>query len=84
MNTDELKSHVMTAVEKSWPQFRADHPALAQVIDQEMLGEHLVESLANDAEFKDAYEHAVAARVGAQALSALLARFVGIVLSRLT
>lgn len=83
MNRDELKMRVMAAIESSWPEFQADHPALAQVIDQAMLGEHVVESLKEDAEFQAAYAEAVALEIGARAFTGLLDRFVKEVIGRL-
>lgn len=83
MNRDELKARVTAAINETWPIFQREHPALAQVIDQAMLSEHVVASLQADVEFQAAYENAVAAKIGAQAFSALLSRFVGVALARL-
>ena len=84
MNTQEIKTQVSTAVEASWPGFERDHPALAQVIDQTMLCEHVVESLAKDEEFAQAYELAMSAKAGARVLAQTIGRFVEVVLRRLT
>jgi hypothetical protein len=83
MNHDELKTRVMAEIETTWPRFQQEHPALAQVIDQTMLSEHVVESLAKNEEFQQAYQRAVEAKVGAQALPAVVARFIEAVLQRL-
>lgn len=83
MNHDELKQRVMSAIESNWPQFQADHPALAQVVDQAMLGEFVVASLEDDVEFQAAYAEAVALQVGARAFTGLLERFVRSVMNHL-
>lgn len=83
MNKEEIKAQVTAAVGATWPRFQQDHPALAQVIDQTMLCEHVVESLAKDEEFTQAYELAVSARVGAQVFTETVTRFVDGVLRRL-
>ena len=83
MNRDELKKRVIEQIEMTWPQFQAEHPELARVIDQTMLGEHVVESLAKDAEFQAAYENAVEAKIGAAAFAGLLGRFVELVMTKL-
>lgn len=70
MNQDELKQRVAAAIESTWPQFQAEHPALSQVIDQAMLGEHVVESLQKDDEFQAAFQNAVAAKIDHQTRSA--------------
>ena len=83
MNRDELKKRVIEQIEMTWPQFQAEHPELARVIDQTMLGDFVVESLENDAAFKKAYENAVEAKIGAAAFSGLLGRFVEFVVGNL-
>ena len=83
MNQNELRQRVAATIESTWPQFQAEHPALSQVIDQTMLSEHVVESLKSDAEFQRAYEQAVEAKVGAQAFSNMMTRFVVAVVHRL-
>ena len=83
MNRDQMKAKVSDAVEASWPQFQAEHPALAQVIDQTMLCEHVVESLAKDAAFNSAYETAVSTSAGAKVFADLVSRFVQAALARL-
>lgn len=83
MKRDEIKAHVSSAVELSWADFTRDHPALAQAIDRETLNIIVVESLARDAEFVQAYERAVSTAAAAGALSELINRFAGIILRRL-
>ncbi len=83
MNQDELKQRVTAAIESTWQQFQAEHPALSQVIDQAMLSEHVVGSLADDQAFQIAYEQAIAAKVGAHAFSEMMIQFVGTVVNRL-
>lgn len=76
MNKDELKAAVTAQIQRSWPEFEAAHPALAQLIDQTILSDQVMVSLASDTEFQLAYERAVSARVGAQVFTEMITRFV--------
>ena len=83
LNADQLKRDVAAAVESSWPQFAADHPALAHAIDQTLLSEHVADSLADDPAFNEAYRGAIEASVGARVMGDVVRRFVDAALSRL-
>lgn len=76
MNKDELKAAVTAQIQRSWPEFKAAHPALAQLIDQTILSDQVMVSLASDTEFQQAYERAVSARVGEQVFTEMITRFV--------
>jgi hypothetical protein len=83
MNADQLKREVGVATAAAWPDFAAEHPALAQTIDQAMLGEYLTRSLADDPAFISAYQAAVEANVAQRALANLVNEFVVPALRRL-
>ena len=61
MNVDDINQKVQTAVGLAWPAFAADHPALAAVLDQEVVSEHVTDSLTSDPSFQKAYAAAVIA-----------------------
>lgn len=79
----ELQARIAEVVASKWPDFAREHPALARTIDQAALGDYASECLADDPAFKEAYQSAVEANVGARALAALVDQFVGPVLRRL-
>ena len=83
MNNARLKSQIVEAVGQSWPQFAADHPALARTIDQLALSDFVAETIAGDPEFDRAYRAAVEANVGAQAIGGLVRRFADVAIAKL-
>lgn len=84
LTTDVLKAQISVVIATSWPAFAAEHPALAHVIDQATLSDHVARSLADDAAFQEAWRQAVEAHVGVESLANLVQRFVALVLQRLT
>ena len=83
MTSELLRSQISAAVQLSWPDFSAEHPALARVIDAAMLEDYVVESLADDTAFASAYRHAVDEGQTASMLADLLLSFVAPLLRRL-
>lgn len=83
LNSDQLKRDVAAAVEMSWPQFAADHPALAHAIDQTLLAQSVADSLADDPAFNEAYRAAIEASVGARVMGDVVRRFVDVALAGL-
>lgn len=82
-NEEQLKQDVAAAVDAGWSQFEAEHPELDRAIDRLLLADHVADSLSDDPQFTAAYEAALEASVGANALGSLVRRFVDVVLARL-
>jgi hypothetical protein len=76
MNKVQLKEEVRRAISQNWDSFVQDHPNLARVIDQELLVEGAIQSLADDPEYLTAMEQSHAIGIGAQAIVSFVDRFV--------
>ena len=83
MLTINLKEEVQKAVALEWPKFAAEHPRLAEAIDQSVLVEQATTSLADDPAYRAAMENAAAAGGTGEAIIALIAQFVGDWIKRL-
>lgn len=62
--TISLRDEVQKALAVEWPKFAADHPRLAAAVDQTLLVEQAVASIADSAEFRSAMEEAATAQSG--------------------
>ena len=69
MNTIDLKDQVQQALRSEWPAFAAAHPKLAAVLDETVLLEPAMRSLANDPEYQEAMATADAVGAGAQVIA---------------
>ena len=76
MNAIDLKDEVLKAIRTEWPVFAATHPNLAAVLDETVLIEPAMQSLADDAEYMEAMATADAVGAGAQFLADTISRFV--------
>jgi hypothetical protein len=76
MQSISLRDEVEKAVASEWKAFAERHPRLAEVIDQTLLVEQAVASLADDAEFRSAMDTAAKVGTGAQTLIDLVGQFV--------
>jgi hypothetical protein len=65
MNTIDLKEQVRRALAQEWPAFVSAHPRLAAAMDETLLVEPALQSLADDPEFQETMQ--TAAEVGAAA-----------------
>jgi hypothetical protein len=77
MNTTDLKFQVQQAIRSEWPAFVAAHPKLAAVLDDTVLVEPAMQSLADDPEYQEAMATAEAVGAGAEAIAGVIQRLVG-------
>ena len=83
MNTIDLKEQVQQAIRSEWPAFAAAHPKLAAVLDDTVLIEPAMQSLADDPEYQQAMATAEAVGAGAEVIAAVVQRLVSQFLRRL-
>ena len=76
MNAIDLKDHVRRAIGAGWDEFARAHPLLSQAIDQDVLVEQAMSSIAEDEEYKTAMEQAAAVGIGMTAVESFVTRFV--------
>ncbi len=76
MTKIQLKDEVRRAIHQNWDTFASEHPNLAQVIDQELLVEHAMQSIADDPEYRTAMEQSAAVGIGMEALIGFVEQFV--------
>jgi hypothetical protein len=60
-----------------------NHPRLAEILDEDLLVEHAVETLRDDPEYQDAVRTASAANIGLEAVRGVVVKLVGRFLRRL-
>ena len=72
-----LRDEVRDAVRSEWPAFRASHPRLAAVLDEEMVIAGAAEAVGEDPEYRDAMAAAEAAGFVAGSVAELVHRLVG-------
>ena len=77
MNAIDLKDHVRRAISSGWDEFARAHPLLSQAIDQDVLVEQAMNSIADDPEYKTAMEQSAAVGIGMSAVESFVTRFVG-------
>lgn len=78
-----VREQVEQALQGQWATFAANHPRLAEVIDQDLLVEQATSSLADDPEYQQAMAQASAAGMSGEALAELVRKYVGEWLGRL-
>ncbi len=76
MNSINLRDQVQRAIAQQWPAFAAAHPRLAEELDQSLLVQSTLESLANDPQFQAAMEQAAQAGGAGEAILATIAQLV--------
>jgi hypothetical protein len=76
MLTINLKDEVQKALNVEWRAFAERHPRLAEALDQTVLVEQAVASIADDPAFRKAMEDASSAGVAATWLTDAVGRFV--------
>jgi hypothetical protein len=77
MGSIDIKESVRRAVAMEWPRFATNHPRLAQVLDETLVTESAIESIADDPEYQEAIATADALGTGAEAIAATVQRLVG-------
>ena len=83
MNAIDVKDQVRQAIQSEWPTFAANHPRLAAVLDETVLVEPAMQSLADDPEYLEAMATADAVGAGAEVIAAVIQRLVSQFLRRL-
>ena len=78
-----VKDEVRKAVRSEWPAFAADHPRLAAVLDETLVVDSAIASLADDPEYREAMATAEAVGAGADVIAGLIQRLVSQFLRRL-
>ena len=71
-----LKEEVRRAIKVEWPTFAASHPRLAAVLDETVLVEPAIQSLADDAEYVEAMQTAAAVGAGGEIVADIILRHV--------
>jgi len=71
-----LKDHVQKVVAGEWKAFAERHPHLAEVIDQTLVVEQAMASLADDPEFRKAMDAATVTGAMAEVIAEVVERFV--------
>ena len=79
----DVQRRVRSAVSAEWPTFARDHPALAEVVDEDLLVRQATESLADDPQFLKAMRDADAAGTIYETAAELIRAAVGKWLKRL-
>lgn len=75
MNID-LKEEVRRALHTEWPAFAAAHPRLADALNETLLVDPAIQSLADDPEYVEAMQTAAAAGAAGELVADLIARHV--------
>jgi len=71
-----LKEEVRRAIKAEWPAFAASHPKLAAVLDETVLLDPAMQSLADDAEYVEAMQTATAVGAGGEIVADIILRHV--------
>ena len=71
-----LKDEVRRALQSEWPAFAASHPKLAAVLDETILVDPAMQSLADDAEYVEAMQTATAVGAGGEIIADIILRHV--------
>jgi hypothetical protein len=71
-----LKDEVRRALKMEWPAFAASHPKLAAVLDETILIDPAIQSLADDAEYVEAMQTATAVGAGGEIVADIILRHV--------
>ena len=71
-----LKEEVRRALKTEWPAFAASHPKLAAVLDETILVDPAIQSLADDPDYVDAMQTATAVGAGGDIIADIILRHV--------
>ena len=72
----DLKEEVRKAIQTEWPAFAASHPKLAAALDETVLLDPAMQSLADDPEYVETMRIAFAVGAGAEVISDVVGRFI--------
>ncbi|MEA2709327.1 MAG: hypothetical protein QOF78_1928 [Phycisphaerales bacterium] len=74
--TINLKEEVRRALQTEWPAFAASHPKLAAVLDETVLVDPAIQSLADDPDYLEAMQTASAVGAGSEIIADIILRHV--------
>jgi hypothetical protein len=77
MSSIDVREAVRQAVAMEWPRFQTEHPRLAAVLDETLVTQAAVESIADDPEYQEAMNAAGAVGAGAETIANVIQRLVG-------
>jgi len=77
MQSIDLKALVSQSVRSEWPAFAERHPRLAAVLDETLVTEQAIASIADDPEYQQALATADEVGACAQVIADVVTRFVG-------
>ncbi len=77
MASIDMKEEVRRAVRDEWPRFADRHPRLAAVLDETLVTEAAIDSIADDPEYQEAMNTAAALGAGAEVVASVIHRLVG-------
>jgi hypothetical protein len=77
MNVIDVKKEVEQAVGTEWSAFAARHPHLAAALDQQLLVEQAMASLADDPDYRAAMDQGAAVAGTAGSIGSVVKRLVG-------
>jgi hypothetical protein len=76
MTTIQLKDAVRAAIHSGWDAFAQDHPRLAQVLDEQLLVEQAMQSIADDPQYQETMSQASITGIAADSLLPLIQKLV--------
>jgi hypothetical protein len=76
MDQAQLKEQVRRAISSEWLGFASSHPRLAAVMDEMLLVDEATASLADDPEYRQVMDQAMAAGVAADVIGGVVQRYV--------
>lgn len=77
MTTLDVRRMVEDQLSTQWPEFALAHPRLAAILDDDLLLEGAVASLADDPEYQQAMSAATGAGLAAEAIAGVVGKVVG-------
>jgi hypothetical protein len=77
MASIDVQEEVRRAVRDEWPRFVDQHPRLAAVLDETLVTQAAIESIADDPEYQEAMTTAAAVGAGAEVVASVVQRLVG-------
>lgn len=77
MAKQSIRNQVVSSVGRQWEEFAGRHPRLAEVLDEEVLTDYVVDRLEDDPAYQEAMADAQAKGRAAEAGRRLVDRFVG-------
>ncbi len=76
MNTIDVKEQVRQALAQEWPAFVSAHPHMAAAMDETLLIEPAMQSLADDPDYQSAMQTAAEVGSGAEVVGSIISKLV--------